>query len=78
MNFSDGRSKGIKQILCERGLWRRNMVGETGTMIFTYRLLRTKNYISTTRFSGSKIGIGLKRSKNSGHVCIVFQNFTVY
>src|SRR5438128_5279895 len=28
MNFPDGRPKGIKQILSERGLWRKNMVGE--------------------------------------------------
>ena len=28
MNFPDGRPKGIKQILSERGLWGKNMVGE--------------------------------------------------
>ena len=28
MNFDDGQPNGIKQILIERGLWKKNMVGE--------------------------------------------------
>jgi hypothetical protein len=80
MNFPDGQPKGIKQILCERGLWRQNMVGEC-------KLCRNGNSDSLrTDCCGRRI-ISLQpdflaqRSalvetiENSGHVCIFLPKF---
>ena len=82
MNFPDGQPKGIKQILCERGLWRQNMVGEC-------KLCRNGNSDSLrTDCCGRRI-ISLQpdflaqRSalvetiENSGHVCMFLPQFTV-
>jgi len=66
MNFPDGQPKGIKQILCERGLWRQNMVGEC-------KLCRNGNSDSLrTDCCGRRI---ISLIENSGHVCIFLPKF---
>ena len=67
MNFPDGQPKGIKQILCERGLWRQNMVGEC-------KLCRNGNSDSLRTDCCGRI---ISLIENSGHVCIFLPKFTV-
>src|SRR6185369_16802478 len=80
MNFSDGKPKGIKQVLIERGLWKKNMVGEC-------KLCQDRNNDpSRVDCCGRQI-ISLQPDflaqksalveviENAGHVCIFFPKF---
>jgi hypothetical protein len=80
MNFSDGQPKGIKQVLIERGLWKKNMVGEC-------KLCRNNNddplrvdccgrrIISLQPdFLAQKSAL-VETIENAGHICIFFPKF---
>ena len=80
MNFPDGRLKGVKQVLIERGLWKNNIVGEC-------KLCKNKNddplrvdccgrriLSLQPDFLAQKSAL-VEIIENAGHVCIFFLKF---
>jgi len=80
MNFFDGRSKGIKQVLIEQGLWKKNMIGEC-------KLCKDKNddplhvdccerriMSLQSDFLAQKSAL-VETIENADHICIFFPKF---